>query len=191
MPRATVCEVVAVNNCEDHVPQTPPRERFSGMFGLIGIEWRRSPRCLDAAEAAAARAGVAHQHDSRGGGGFVAAAPAVADIRAAGFFADRVQIQAAQVVLDLFVVLAVRDGGFEPFGEAGYGFLFAFGAHEGGFEGVGFGRWEGGVVVVAGEEFGEGGAGVELVAECCGPDSWAGVGFCAGIIYGGEVARSS
>ena len=53
--------------------------------GLVGIERIRKTR-LHIAEGAGARAGVAHDHH-----GGVAVGPAFADVRAAGFLADRVQ----------------------------------------------------------------------------------------------------
>ena len=74
------------------------------MFWLVRIEGRRGAGCLYGAEAAAACAGVAHKHDGSGGSGFVGAAPAVGDIGAAGLFAHGMQVEAAQVFFNLFVV---------------------------------------------------------------------------------------
>ncbi len=57
--------------------------RLGNIGGLINVKWRRRGGGLHSAEAAAARARVAHQHDGRRGGVPVAAAPALADVRAA------------------------------------------------------------------------------------------------------------
>ncbi len=125
--RAAVRQVVAVHGRQDDVAEPPPRQRLGRVLRLVRVERGWGLGRLDGAEAAAARAGVAHQHDGGGGGGFVRAAPAVGDVGAARFLADGVQVEAAQVVLDLLVVVADRDGRLEPGGEAGDLFLPAFG----------------------------------------------------------------
>ena len=87
------------------------------MLRLVRVEGRRGAGGLDGAEAAAARAGVAHEHDCGGGGAAVAAAPAVGDVGAARLLADRVQVQAAQVAFYLLVVFrlcVVGDRRLQP-----------------------------------------------------------------------------
>ena len=116
------------------------------MLGLVGVERGRAAVSLDTAEAAAAGAGVAHEHDGGGGGRLVGAAPALADVGAAGLLADGVQVQAAQVGLDLpkVAVLAGRgDRGLEPLGQPGDGPLSALGSDLGSAESVGLGGGEG------------------------------------------------
>src|SRR5690606_19049570 len=70
-------------------------DRLGEMARLVGVE-RVGPAVADVAERAAARALVAHDHERRG-----ALAEALADVRAARFLADRVQLLPAQDVLDL------------------------------------------------------------------------------------------
>ena len=62
---------------------------------LVGVE-RLGPAVGDVAERAAARAQVAQDHEGRG-----ALAEALADVRAGGFLAHRVQLLLAQDLLDL------------------------------------------------------------------------------------------
>lgn len=72
----------------------PVRDPKGGMACLGHVRWlvsvqrRRCRRCFDRAEAAPAGARVAHQHDGRGGGVPVAAAPALANVGAARLFSD-------------------------------------------------------------------------------------------------------
>jgi cytochrome c oxidase assembly protein subunit 15 len=63
------------------------------------------------AEAAAARAGVAEQHDRRG-----PLRPALADVRAARLFADGVEIEPAEGALDVVVRRAAGGAHLEPCG---------------------------------------------------------------------------
>lgn len=139
VPGAAVDEVVTVDAGEDDVAQAPAGESLGRVLGLMGIQgWRRAAR-LDAAEAAAAGAGVAHEHNGGRGGALVGAAPALGDVGAAGLLADGVQLEAAQVGLDLLVVVVARgDGRLEPLGQAGDGALLARGADLGGAQLVGF-----------------------------------------------------
>lgn len=95
------------------------------------VQGWRSLGSLDAAEPTASRARVAHEHDGRCRGRLVAPAPTVGNIRASRLFADGVQIQSAQVVLDLLVIRAVRDRGLQPRWKAGDFFFLALGADEG------------------------------------------------------------
>lgn len=140
----------------------------------MGIQRSGPPARFNTAETATAGAGIAHEHDGSSGSGFVAAAPAVGNIGAAGFLADSVEVQAAQVFLEALVVLGVGDGGFQPGWKTGHLLFAAGGADESGFKSVGFGRVdEGRIVVVAGNEIPEGWAGVELVCEC-GAAAWFG-----------------
>jgi len=74
------------------------------VFWLVGIEGRRGAGSFHGAEAATARAGVAHEHDGCGSCGFIGAAPAVGDVGAAGLLANCMQVEATQVFFDLLIV---------------------------------------------------------------------------------------
>lgn len=137
MPRAAVDEVVAVDAGEDDVAQAPAGEGLSRVLGLVGVEGRGRAARLDAAEAAAAGARIAHEHDGGRGGALVGAAPALRDVGAARLLADRVQAEPAQVRLDLLVVVVARgDGRLEPLGQPRDGALLARGADLGGAQRV-------------------------------------------------------
>ena len=84
------------------------------VLGLIGVERRRRLGRFDGAEAAAARACVAHEHDGGGRGVAVATAPALADVGAARLLAHCVQLQLAQLRLDLSVLVTAGDAAFQP-----------------------------------------------------------------------------
>ena len=84
--RALVGEVVAVDARDDRVAQAHPRDLARDARGLERVVPRRLAG-LDVAEAAAARARVAEDHERRG-----AALPALADVRARGLLADRVEV---------------------------------------------------------------------------------------------------
>lgn len=92
MRRPAVRQVIAVHTREHHVAQPPPRQRLRRVLRLVGIQRRGGAARLHGAEAAAAGAGVAHEHDGGCGGGFVVAAPAVADVGTSRLFADGVQV---------------------------------------------------------------------------------------------------
>lgn len=109
--RAAVGEVVAVDARQHDVAQPPARQGLGGVLGLVRVQRRGRAVRLDAAEAAAARARVAHQHDGRRRGVLVAAAPALRDVGAPRLLAHRVQPQPAQVLLDLLVVVVARGYG--------------------------------------------------------------------------------
>src|SRR5687767_8006271 len=95
MLRAAVPEIVAVDARDHDIGKTKKRNCFCQMPGLLGIR-RERPAVRHVAERAAARADVAEDHESRG-----ALAEALGDVRAGGFLAHRVQLLAAQDVLDL------------------------------------------------------------------------------------------
>lgn len=114
MVRAAVAQVVAVHGRQDNVAKSPARKRLGRVLGLVRVQGRWRLGRLDGAEAAAPRARVAHQHDGGRRGGFLGPAPAVGDVGASRFFADGVQVEAAQVVLDLLVVLPDGDGRLQP-----------------------------------------------------------------------------
>jgi len=92
MRRPAVRQIIPIHTREHHVPEPPPRQRFRRVLRLVGIQRRGGAARLYGAEAAASRAGVAHEHDGGRGGGFVVAAPAVADVGTSSFFADGVQV---------------------------------------------------------------------------------------------------
>ena len=82
MVGAAVIEIVAVDRCDHDVGEPKLRGRVRDMFRLVRIKCTRQAG-LDVAERAGARAGVTHHHE-----GGVLLLPALADIGAAGLFAD-------------------------------------------------------------------------------------------------------
>ncbi|KAL7353682.1 hypothetical protein ACKS0A_04596 [Histoplasma ohiense] len=92
VPRAAICEIIPIDRSQHHVSQAPPRERLSSIVWLVRVERRRLVGCFHAAEATAARAGVAHKHYCSCRRRLGAAAPAIGDVGAAGFLADGVQV---------------------------------------------------------------------------------------------------
>ncbi len=97
---ALVGQVVAVDGGDDRVAQAHARDRARDAGGLERVV-PGGLAGLDVAEAAAARAGVAEDHE-RGG----AALPALADVRAGGLLADGVQVLRADQLGQLAVALA-------------------------------------------------------------------------------------
>lgn len=96
------------------------------MLRLMRIQRRRGTRRFHATETAPSGAGVAHKHDSGRSSILIVSTPAVADIGAARFFADGVQVQAPKIGFYFFVIgIGGRDGGLQPGWEAG---VFAFAA---------------------------------------------------------------
>ena len=107
---AAVREFVAVDGREHNVAEAPPRDGLRRVLRLVGVEGRRRARRLHSTEAARTRAGVAHEHDRRGGGLLAAgAAPALAQVRAPRFLAHGREAEATQVPLDARKVGALRD----------------------------------------------------------------------------------
>ena len=81
--------------------------------GLLGVEPAARVAGVDRAEAAGARADLAHQHD-RGGAGV----PALADVRALGFLADRRQPVLAHRAAHVVEAAASRHRSAQPGGLA-------------------------------------------------------------------------
>src|SRR5438445_47460 len=79
------------------------------MLGLASVDGAARISRRDGAEAAAARARVAEEHDRRGAFG-----PALADVRTARLFADRVEVERAQRLLEMRVRLAAGRAHLEP-----------------------------------------------------------------------------
>ena len=92
---ATVGQIVAVHRREHDVAQLHQLHGARGVRGLLGVEPAARIAGVDRAEAAGARADLAHQHDRRGAG-----VPALADVRALGFLADRREAMLADCLLD-------------------------------------------------------------------------------------------
>ena len=109
---AVVGQVVAVDARDDGVAQPHPRDAARHARGLERVVPRRLAG-LDVAEAAAARAGVAEDHE-----GGRAAIPAVADVGAGGLLADRVQVLGLDARAQLAVARAAGCGDLEPRGLA-------------------------------------------------------------------------
>jgi hypothetical protein len=105
---AEVRQVVAIDARDDGVPQAHPLHRLRDPERLERVVVGRLAG-LDVAEAAAARAGVAEDHERRG-----AALPAFADVRARGLAADRVQALVLDQRAQLAVVRAAGRGALEP-----------------------------------------------------------------------------
>ena len=103
MLRAAVPQVVAVDAGDDDVGECKQRDGLRQVRGLLGIG-RERPAVRDVAERAAARADVAEDHERRG-----ALAEALADVRAGGFLAHRVQARVAQDALDLVEARAIGE----------------------------------------------------------------------------------
>lgn len=120
VPRTAVGKVVAVDARQDDVTQTPAGQRLGRVLRLVRVQRRGLPIRLDAAEPAAASAGIAHQHDGRRSGSLVGPAPALADIGTPGLLAHGVQVQTSEVGLDLGEVAIRsrrRDRRLEPLGQ--------------------------------------------------------------------------
>ena len=106
--RSVVGEVVAVDARDHRVPEAHPGHRPRDAGGLERVVPRRLAG-LDVAEAAAAGAGVAEDHE-RGG----AALPALADVRAGGLLADRVKVLGLDQALQPAVPRAAGRRHLEP-----------------------------------------------------------------------------
>ena len=65
---------------------------------------------------ASTSAGVTQDHDGRSGSAGLATGPALAHVGAAGLFADRVEVQLAELFLDLGIFGTARDRLLHPFG---------------------------------------------------------------------------
>ena len=106
--RAVVGQVVAVDGGDDRVTQAHLRDRARDAGRLERVVPRRLAGA-HVAEAAAPRARVAEDHERRG-----AALPALADVRARGLLADRVQVLVGDELRQLAIALAARRLDLEP-----------------------------------------------------------------------------
>src|SRR5205085_11069983 len=106
-----VREVVAVHHREDHVLQGELRDRRGDPARLVAVDHALGIARLYVAEAAAARADLAEDHEGRR-----AAAPALRDVRAARLFADRVQPRGVNGVAGLGESLAAGQRHLQPAG---------------------------------------------------------------------------
>lgn len=116
MTAPLIGQIIPVHTSYHHVIQTPRSNCLRHIPWLIGVRWRRSARSLHIAESAASGACVAEDHDGGRGGPRLAAGPALAQIRALGLLADRVELQFPQLLLDLHVLLAPGDRLRHPLG---------------------------------------------------------------------------
>src|SRR5439155_2745994 len=103
-----VGQVVAIHARDHGVPETHLRHAASDARRLERVVPRRLAG-LDVAEATPPGAGVAEDHE-RGG----AALPALADVRAGGLLADRVQVLGLDQLRQLAVLRAARRRNLEP-----------------------------------------------------------------------------
>src|SRR5689334_13696320 len=106
--RAVVGQVVAVHAGDDRVAQAHARDRARDARGLQRVVPGRLAG-LDVAEAAAAGARVAEDHERRR-----AALPALAHVRARGLLADRVQRLGLDHPVQLAVLRPARERDLEP-----------------------------------------------------------------------------
>mmetsp|Transcript_1920 Transcript_1920/g.4836 ORF Transcript_1920/g.4836 Transcript_1920/m.4836 type:complete len:382 (+) Transcript_1920:282-1427(+) len=114
---AAIGQVVAVDRGDHDVVDLPRGDLVGGILRLVlGRERGRAAR-LHVAEAASARARVAHDHDRRGGRAFLPA-PTLADVRAARLLADGRELLGAERVLEALVLLAARHRHAQPLGLA-------------------------------------------------------------------------
>src|SRR5690606_14962634 len=103
-----ITQVVAVDAGHHHVAQAHVGDGFGQPARLVRVR-RLGPAVGDVAEAAAAGADLAEDHE-RGG----AVAEALVDVRAAGVFAHRDQAVLAQLGLELLDRVAGRDADPDP-----------------------------------------------------------------------------
>ena len=111
--RAAIVAVVAIDAGDHGEAQTHGGDGFGDAARLVVIH-RQRRAFLHGAEAAAARADVAQNHE-RGG----AVVPAFAHVGAGGAFADGVQAEAVDQRFQIAIVLADGRGGAQPGGTGG------------------------------------------------------------------------
>ncbi len=109
MPGPAIGEIVAVDGGDDDVLQPELGHRAGDVLRLVAVE-RAGQARLDVAEGAGAGAGIAQDHQVRG----VALGPALADIRARRFFADRMEPVLAHDRLGFGVLRARRRPHTDP-----------------------------------------------------------------------------
>lgn len=160
MPTTLVGQIVPVHTRDHHIIQTPRRNRLGHIARFIRVRRRRRTRRLHVAKPATASAGIAEDHDGGSGGASFAAGPALAEIGTAGLLADSVEVELAELLLNLDILLTAGDGLLHPLG-LGEGFLL--GANLNGVgevgEGRGFEREAGPETLKGLGEFGGGGCG--------------------------------
>jgi hypothetical protein len=89
--RSPVQQVIAIDHGHHDVLERHSTESLGHVFGFPDIDGPSRLPCPYGAEPAPARARIAEEHDRR-----YALAPALADIRAVGFFADGVEVERAK-----------------------------------------------------------------------------------------------
>ncbi len=108
--RSAVRQVVAVHGRYDQILPAEIAHRIGDANRFQPVDDSLRVAGLHVAEAAAARARVAEDHDRRR-----ARSPALGKIRTVGFFANRVERKAVDFRLYAFVLLAVGQFHFQPF----------------------------------------------------------------------------
>ena len=106
---AAVGQIVAIDGRNHEILPAEVAHGFGDADRLEPIDLAARVAGLHVAEAAAARAGIAQDHDRRGAG-----APALGHVRTGRFFADRVERNAVDLGLHAFVVVAVRQRDAQP-----------------------------------------------------------------------------
>ena len=102
--------VVAVHAGDHRMFQVENGDRFRHPAGFVEVD-RVRPALGHGAETAAAGTGIAQHHEGRG-----ALVPALADVRAVGGLAYRMQVERPRKTLQLVVILAHRRASLEPGG---------------------------------------------------------------------------
>src|SRR5262249_28639888 len=108
---ATIGLIVAIDTGHDRVAQTHARHGFGDAEWFLFIRWADWLARRHRAETASARADVAENHE-----GGVPVLPALAHVRAARAFADRVQVQRSHGALQFLVSLAAKEPYTQPIG---------------------------------------------------------------------------
>ena len=110
MRGAAVGKVVAIDRGDDDVVERERGDGAADLDRLVSVG-RLGRAVRDVAVAARPRAGVAENHERRR-----AVVPALADVRAVGFLADRVQAERAHQPLEAVIVLRARRADLQPLG---------------------------------------------------------------------------
>ena len=109
MRGAAVRQVVAIHRGQHDVAEAHQRNRARGVRGLVGVEPAARIAGVHRAEAAGARAHRAHEEERRRAG-----IPALADVRAMRFFADRAEAVLAHGLPQHLVARSGRERGTQP-----------------------------------------------------------------------------
>ena len=107
--RAAIRQIVPIDRREHHVVETHQRHRLGHVGRLVGVQPAARIAGVDGAKPAGAGADAAHEHD-----GGDAGVPALADVGAVGFLADRGQRVLANKTPHLAVAPSRADAHAQP-----------------------------------------------------------------------------